>query len=216
MLLLENWAKQLNVTELEQHQLINGVSWQQYEALQQQLGDANGTLRARPGYRIHYLDQILEIMSPSRWHEAQKTRIGNLLEIYFLHCQIPYFPTGSTTFKNKLQGVGLEPDESYCFHADKPIPDLAIEVILTSGGLNRLALYQRLGVPEVWFYQKSGFTVYVSSSDLPSIAPEFGYQSQSHSVLLPDLDLTQLQQALDQASPLAAAQYFQQSLRPTP
>jgi Uma2 family endonuclease len=215
MLILENWAQQLDVTELEQHQLINGVSWQQYEALLEELGDANGTLRARPGYRVYYLDQIVEIMSPSRWHESQKTRIGNLLEIYFLHHQIPYFPTGSTTFKNELKQVGLEPDESYCLFTDKPIPDLAIEVILTSGGLNRLALYQRLGVPEVWFYQKSGFTVYCLLSALPPIAPEFGYQNQSYSSLFPDLDLTRLQQALDQASPLAAAQYFQQSLHPT-
>jgi len=206
MLVLENWAKQLNMTEQEQLHLIDGVSWQQYEALLEELGDG-------PGYRVHYLDQILEIMSPSRWHESQKTRIGNLLEIYFLHYQIPYFPTGSTTFRNELKQVGLEPDESYCLFTDKPIPDLAIEVILTSGGLNRLALYQRLGVTEVWFYQKSGFTVYCLSSALPPLAPEFGYQSQSYSSLLPDLDLDQLQRSLDQASPLAAAQYFQQGLQ---
>jgi hypothetical protein len=67
----------------------------------------------------------------------------------------------------------------------------------------------------VWFYQKSGFTVYVSSPNFPPTAPEFGYQSQARSRLLPDLDLTQLQQALDQASPLAAAQYFQQTLPKT-
>ncbi len=212
MFVLENWVKQLNVTELERHQLINGISWQQYEALLETLGDAEGTLRARPGYRLHYLDHILEIMTPSRWHESKKTCIGNLLEIYFLCYQIPYFPMGSTTFKNELQQVGLEPDESYCLFTDKALPDLAIEVILTSGGLNRLALYQRLGVPEVWFYQKSGLTVYHQSPELAPITPTFGYQNLPHSALLPDLDLTLLQQALDQASPLAAAQYFQQGL----
>ncbi|MGA1623893.1 MAG: Uma2 family endonuclease, partial [Synechocystis sp.] len=205
MLVLETWAKQLDTTELERHELINAVSWQQYEALLAESGD-------HPGYRLHYLDQILEIMSPSRWHESQKTRLGNLLEIYFLRYQIPYFPTGSTTFKNELKQVGLEPDESYCLVTDKAIPDLAIEVILTSGGLNRLALYQRLGVPEVWFYQKSGLTVYHQAPEMEPIAPSFGYQPQSQSVLLPSLDLTLLQQALHQASPLAAAQYFQQGL----
>jgi Uma2 family endonuclease len=205
MLALENWEKQLNLADLERHQLINGITWQQYEALLEALGP-------RPGYRLHYLDHMLEIMAPSRWHESQKTRIGDLLLIYFLHFQIPYFPTGSTTFKNELQQVGLEPDESYCLFTDKAIPDLAIEVILTSGGLNRLALYQRLGVPEVWFYQKSGLTVYHQSPQLTAIAPTFGYQRQERSVLLPDLDLNLLQQALEQASPLAAAQYFQQGL----
>ena len=85
-------------------------------------------------------------------------------------------------------------------------------MILTSGGLNRLALYQRLGVPEVWFYQKSGLTVYHQSPQLKVIAPTFGYQLQERSALLPDLDLPLLQKALEQTDPLAAAQYFQQGL----
>lgn len=32
-------------------------------------------------------------------------------------------------------------------------PDLAIEVIITSSGIDRLDLYQGLGVREVWFWQ---------------------------------------------------------------
>jgi len=64
------------------------------------------------------------------------------------------------TNKIIIKTGGLEPDESYCLFTDKQIPDLAIEMILTSGGLNRLALYQCLGVAEVWFYQKSGLTIY--------------------------------------------------------
>jgi Uma2 family endonuclease len=63
--------------------------------------------------RVNYLDGVLEIVSLSRRHEAGKTRIGDLLLIYFLETETEYFPTGSTTFRNEVQQVGAEPDESY-------------------------------------------------------------------------------------------------------
>ena len=34
---------------------------------------------------------------------------------------------------------------------DKEIPELAIEVVYTSGGIDILKIYRRLGVKEVWF-----------------------------------------------------------------
>ena len=58
---------------------------------------------------------------------------------------------GSTTLQRPEQGAGGELDESYCIGTDKDFPDLAIEVIVTSGSINRLELYRRLGVQEVWF-----------------------------------------------------------------
>jgi Uma2 family endonuclease len=87
---------------------------------------------------VNHLDGVLEIVSPSRRHEAGKTRIGTLLEIYFLEADLEYFPTGSTTFRDEVQQVGAEPDESYCIGTEKAFPDLVIEVIVTSGGLGRL------------------------------------------------------------------------------
>ncbi len=69
-----------------------GVSWTQYLALLNQLGD-------RPGFRITYLDGILEIMAPSLRHEDVKSRLGDLLLIYFLETETEYFPKSSTTFR---------------------------------------------------------------------------------------------------------------------
>ncbi|MFN5513709.1 MAG: Uma2 family endonuclease [Cyanobacteriota bacterium] len=48
----------------------------------------------------------------------------------------------------------------YNIGAVKEIPDLVIEVIVTSGNINILETYRRLGVPEVWFYQDSALTAY--------------------------------------------------------
>ncbi len=45
---------------------LNGVSWDEYEALVAQM-------ESRPGYRVTYDRGRLEIMSPHSEHERQKT-----------------------------------------------------------------------------------------------------------------------------------------------
>lgn len=61
----------------------------------------------------------------------------------------------------------------------KPIPDLSIEVVFTSGGIDKLARYQALGVPEVWFWQDGTLALYhlrpsgyerIERSELPGLA----------------------------------------------
>ena len=128
-----------------------GANWRQYLKLLDQLGD-------RPGFRVTYLDGVLELVAPSLRHEDVKSRIGDLLLIYFLETDTEYYPKGSVTFRQQEQRGGTEADESYCIGTDKAMPDLAIEVVITSGGLNRLEVYHRLGVPEVWFWQNGHFS----------------------------------------------------------
>ncbi|MGD1806858.1 Uma2 family endonuclease [Dapis sp. BLCC M126] len=146
------------------------VSWSQYETLLLTLGE-------RSSYHINYLDGVLEIVAPSRRHEGRKTRIGTLLEIYFLETNTEYFPTGSTTFLLSEQSVGGEPDESYCVGTDKEFPDLAIEVVVTSGGINRLAIYQQLGIQEVWFWVKDRLAIYYLREDSEQLGATFGYEA---------------------------------------
>ena len=74
---------------------------------------------------------------------------------------------GSTTWKRDDLLKGIEADECYYFeNASKlvpnqeidlkvePPPDLAVEVDLTSGSIDRLPIYAALGVREVWRYQR--------------------------------------------------------------
>ena len=75
-----------------------------------------------------------------------------MLEIYFQEKRIRYFPLGSTTFRKQAKIGGVEPDESYCLGIEKEVPDFAIEVVVTSGGIDKLEVYKRLGVTEVWFF----------------------------------------------------------------
>jgi hypothetical protein len=73
--------------------------------------------------------------------------------------RVDYFGGGSTTFKRKALERGLEPDECYYFNsldgeeeAEAMAPDLAIEVEVSRGSLDRLGIYAALGVSEVWCY----------------------------------------------------------------
>jgi Uma2 family endonuclease len=157
--------------------LMNSISWEIYETLLQNLPDNSH-------YRLKYLTGTLEIMSPSRRHEFDKKIIALLLETYFLELDIDFYPLGSTTFRKQAAARGIEPDECYCFDSEKPIPDIAIEIFVTSGGIDDLAIYQGLGVSEVWFWQNNHFALYSLEGD--------EYQPISRSKFLPNLDLSLL------------------------
>jgi Uma2 family endonuclease len=207
MVLLNDLTQRLQINDPEERRSISNVSWAQYEALLADLEDTSH-------YRVSYLEGVLEIVSPSRRHESGKTRIGDLLLIYFLETDTEYFPVGSTTLRKEEKQAGTEPDESYCIGTDKEFPDLAIEVVVTSGGINRLELYRRLGVREVWFWQNNQFSMYYLREETPvQFAQTFGYEAISHSEVLPGLDMNLLAACVRNPNPLAAAKEFRQGVR---
>jgi len=196
-----------NLPGSEVRYITDKVSWEYYETLLIQLGDSLE-------FRLTYLDGILEFMSPSRNHERIKTQIGTLLEIYFLETDTEYYPTGSMTLRNPEQRGGTEPDESYCIGSNQEIPDLAIEVVITSGGINRLEVYQRLGVREVWFWQNNRFLVYHSRSEnVEQFQQTSGYELINSSEILPDINLTILAEYVQHPNPLIAAKSFRKTLK---
>jgi Uma2 family endonuclease len=191
----------------EDRYLTTGVSWQHYEALLVRLED-------RPGFRVTYLDGVLEIVSPSLRHEDTKSRIGDLLLVYFLATDTDYYPKGSTTFRQQEQRGGTEADESYCIGTDKAVPDLAIEVVITSGNLNKLEIYNRLKVPEVWFWHHERFILYHLRPETPStFSQTSGYEEMTRSELLPRLDIELLTEYVRHPSPLTAAKEFRKRLQ---
>ncbi|ACK70459.1 protein of unknown function DUF820 [Gloeothece citriformis PCC 7424] len=163
-------------TELitEQRIILHGVTWQQYETIRTALDQV-------PGAKMIYLDGILEIMTPSPEHEYKKSTIGELLSVYLREKKIRFYRCGSPTLKRELTKRGKEPDESYNIATKKEIPDIAIEVIISSGSLDILSIYQGLGVPEVWLWQQNQLSIYHLR--------EQGYEKISRSEFLPDLDL---------------------------
>ncbi len=61
--------------------------------------------------RIVYLKGRLELMSPSRTHEAQKSNIGRLVEAWCRHQSIEFSPSGASTREGKEEKRGVEADE---------------------------------------------------------------------------------------------------------
>ena len=182
----------------EQRVVLPSVTWQQYESLLATLGDY-------PGLRLIYLEGTLEIFMPSAQHEMIKKVIARLLERYAEEVDIPLHGYGSTTFRLEAKAKGLEPDECYCVDTLKELPDLAIEVNLTSGGVDKLAIYRGLGVPEVIIWQNDRLILY----DLR----ETEYRESATSQFFPELDWNLLAQYIRPQEQPQAIKDFLKAIR---
>jgi Uma2 family endonuclease len=144
--------EQLETSDRDAIITLYDISWEKFEAI--------ASLLEETKIRLTYLDGTLDIMSPSPAHEESKGTVGLLLETYLRHLGRRFYRTGGYTLGSREEGVRGEPDESYNLDIIKPIPDIAIEVVITSGGVNKLEKYRRWGVPEVWFYQRQRIFIY--------------------------------------------------------
>jgi Uma2 family endonuclease len=171
--------------------VLHNATWSDYQRVLEIRGD-----RSVP--RLAYLKGELELMTPSRRHETLKSVIGCLVEVWCQERGIEFSPYGSWTLENKDSDRGVEPDECYVFGevSDPERPDLAIEVIWTSGGLDKREIYRALGVRELWFWRKGQLTAY-------ALGPA-GYEAIASSAVLPGIDLAQLASFLDH-SPVSKA-----------
>ena len=167
------------LTALPQQRLILplAMTWEQFKAL-------DSLLEYTRSVRLSYLDGYVEIMTLSPEHETIKCLLAGMLMIFFVEKDMSFRPTGSATLQGEAKGSSKEPDLSYYFGEDRrqrETPDLAIEVIFTSGTINKLEYYRRFNVAEVWFWEGGVFSIYELNSE--------GYDRVSRSMLLPDLDL---------------------------
>ena len=126
------------------------VTWKDYEIL------ADNNQRQ---YRLSYYKNTITIMSPSRNHEKIVQTIVLLVNAYCRHFKIPYFALGSSDIRNPTTSA-KQPDAQYCFNTEKSIPDLAIEVVFSSGGKNDLKKYADLQVKEVWIWQNQKLKIF--------------------------------------------------------
>jgi Uma2 family endonuclease len=137
--------------------ITTGGTWQQFKLIQQGFS-------ASPGVRLSYFEGTIEILMPGSEHEIFSHLIGYFLTTFLAEQGIEFAPTGAMT-QEREGVVSAQADQSYCIGQSKPIPDLAIEVVFTSGGQRKLSRYQALGVPEVWFWQDGLFTLYRLQAD---------------------------------------------------
>ena len=194
--------------QLEQHDdtpvedkivVLRGLRWSDFQRMLEARGDAAGP-------RFAYLEGQLEVMTPSRPHESIKSRIGTLVEVWCLERGIEFSPVGSWLLEKKEAEAGLEPDECYVFGSDAEAtrPDLAIEVVWTSGGVSKLDIYAKLGVAEVWFWRRGRITVHLLNGDT--------YDEAANSRALPGIDLVELTSYLDRPTASQAMREYRAAL----
>ena len=156
---------------------MNAVSWDGLWALIAMRGE-------RPRPRYAYVDGRLELRGSSRDHEYIRRCVAAVLEAYCLERDIAFTTYGHWLLYDESAAAAIEPDECYIFGPDpknKPLPELAIEVVWTSGGIDKLEIYRRLRVGEVWFWKDEVITVYRLDGER--------YVSRDRSELLPSIDM---------------------------
>jgi Uma2 family endonuclease len=179
----------------EQRVLLPNASWETYERLL-----AEREERRSP--RFFYDRGVLEILSPSAEHDMTSRIIATLVELLAEEADIDIENAGSTTFKRRDLSRGFEPDECFYFGdgaarvrdlvADRgdldldsgdPVPDLVVEVDITSPSLEKLPIYSRLSIPEVWRHDGERLVIFLL--DKAPAGGEVSYVASSESAVLP-------------------------------
>jgi Uma2 family endonuclease len=173
----------LYTLQAETRILLPNISWEIFEAL---------AASDQGGIRFTYDRGSLEIMSPSAEHEWFHRLLGRMIEAMTEVLNIPIRSGGSTTLKIQLKQKGLEPDECYYVLNEprvrgkrdidlttEPPPDLAIEVDISHGSLDKMGIYADLGVPELWFYDCVSLRVFCLQANgqyaLRQLSPSFPF-----------------------------------------
>lgn len=142
-------------------------SWQDYQALSQQLGD-----RSIP--RIKYRPGEILLMTPLPAH-GRKAHVAASVVTVLLDHQGQEYEAFTPITLNLPQISGIEPD--YCFYIENwaasgkdrinwgvdPSPDLVIEVDVTS--YTDVNDYLPFRVPEVWLLKNNKITIYHLQGD---------------------------------------------------
>lgn len=178
--------------------VIHHLTWEQLEELDRSLEDFAGV-------KLVYLDGMAEIMPISEDHEDFKFIIRRLLEVYMEEAGMRFYGRGGPTLGGKQLNARNEPDESYNLDSKKPFPDLVIAVTVTSGGVNKLEGYRRMGVQEVWYWEDGVLAIYHLS--------EGAYQRVAQSQLLKNLPLDVFCRYITYYDQYEAVQEFRKAIR---
>ena len=158
---------ELNTEQIrgEKRVVFNHLSWLSYRQILQALGENN---RAH----LFYDRGTLEITMPLEEHEFYRELIGLFIRILVVELGLKIKSMGSTTLAREDLERGAEPDNAYYIQnqakvlgkrinlTEDPPPDLVVEVDITHTDINKLELYARLGVPELWRFNGEIWRIY--------------------------------------------------------
>ncbi|MBW4676579.1 MAG: Uma2 family endonuclease [Desmonostoc geniculatum HA4340-LM1] len=178
---------------------VSDVSWEQFKVIEAQL-------KGNQNVRLTYLSGILEIMSPiGEKHEEVKSTLGLLIEAYMREKNIRFYKRGGYTLEEPGYASGT-PDESYSITTKGEVPDIAIEVIVSSGTINRKQLYKPKRIPEVWFWKSNQIKIF-------RLSEQGEYEEVNRSGFFPDLDVDLLLRYVAKPDQYDAVAEFIQAIR---
>jgi len=180
--------------------LFHDAAWSDYKRLLRLRGE-------RPVPRLAFSRGVLELMSPSRQHEAIKSLIGRLVEVWCDVRGVEFDVYGAWTLERPDEERAVEPDECYVFGGEREParPHLAVEVIWTTGRLDKRDIYRALGVRELWFWRKGRITVHALRAG--------GYEEIATSEVLAGIDLVELTSFLDRPTMSQAIREYRAAVR---
>lgn len=181
----------------EQRVLLSNVSWATYVGLRDSIEN--------PAARMTYLEGSLEITTTSRRHEVSKVMIARLVELFCLERDIALYGHGQMTLRKEEKRRGLEPDVWYARGEDRLLPEIAIEVIITRGAINKLDVYRGLGIREIWLYENAMLRVLALRDD--------GYVQAARSEVIPEIDPERVSHFVAQPDQHGALVAFRDELR---
>jgi Uma2 family endonuclease len=145
-------------TEIPGRVVVDGVRWDTYERLLEDFEHQH--------VRLAYDRGRLEIMSPTIRHERFKRLIAKFVDGISRAFDMPVYSVGSATLKESELARGVEADDWFYVQSEPlvrgkdeidyeqdPPPDLGVEIDVTSSVEDRLPIYWKLRVPEIWVWR---------------------------------------------------------------
>lgn len=192
--------------------LLKRITWREYECFLKEFEE-------KAGWKLAYDNGDLEIMPPLPEHEQPKDNFYYFVYEYCRHFDLPLETRGSMTFRGRKKVKGVEPD--FCFYVQShekvagltikpenyPIPDVAVEIDVTHGSLDKFKIYAALGVSELWVYSGKKVVFYQLAGE--------EYRQTETSLALPNLTATMLSQFVQKSQSVgqtAALKSFRQWL----
>jgi Uma2 family endonuclease len=175
-------------------------TWAHFKLIQAGFAEARGI-------RLAYYKGAIELLMPGQDHEVFSHIIGYLVTTFLIETGVEFVATGA--MDQEKTGVAFaQADESFCMGSRKSIPDLAIEVVYSSGSTEKLERYQALGVAEVWFWEDGTLNLY----HLGDNGYEQGDRSQLPGLEGLDIDLLKSCILMGETSLAEAVKAFRQGL----
>jgi Uma2 family endonuclease len=166
--------------------IVPEIDWDDYERLLDQI-------EGERHLRLTYDCGRLEIMSPGPEHGKYPNFIDDLVRAFCDRRKIELEKLGNTTWKKRASKKGVEADCCYYIaNAERvigkreiklevdPLPDIVVEIDLSTDSSRKFHIYAALGVSEIWIYDgdtvvfhslnKGRYTESASSRFLPALS----------------------------------------------